>query len=102
MNSKCLDEGTVVLVAGILHCLSDLLTTTLPIPIIWRLQMPLKQRISVCVLLGLGFVVTLAGIVRTYYIWKGIIEEWDETWYTYPLWIWAALEIHIAVVSQVV
>lgn len=85
--------------AGILNCLADLLCTILPIPIVWRLRMPLRQRISVCILLCLGFIVTIAGIVRTYFIWKSLIDTWDETWFTYPLWIAAAVEIDIAVVS---
>jgi hypothetical protein len=71
----------------------------LPIPLIMRLKMPLKHRIEVCFLLGLGFVVTIAGIVRTYFIWKSLIDSWDTTWYSYPLWIAAAVEIDVAVVS---
>jgi hypothetical protein len=60
----CLDDGKVTLAAGIINCFADLLTTALPIPLILRLRMPLSQRISVMVLLSLGFIVTIAGIVR--------------------------------------
>lgn len=117
-NAKCLDEGIVTLIIGILNCVADLLTTLLPIPLVMRLKMPLKQasiqsslpplwkhlsneqqRIGVCVLLSLGVVVTVAGVVRTYYIWQSLINSWDETWYSYPLWICAAIEIDVAVVS---
>lgn len=62
--------------------------------------MPLRQRIGVCVLLSAGIIVTIAGVVRTYFIWKSLIDTYDETWFTYPLWICAALEIDIAVVSH--
>lgn len=65
-----------------------------------RLHMPLKQRIGVCALLCVGFFVTIAGIIRSYYIYKSLIASYDETWFTYPLWIAAALEIDIAVVSR--
>lgn len=98
-NGYCLDEGKVTLAAGVINCVSDLLCTVLPIPIIMRLQMPLKQRIGVCLLLCLGFIVTIAGVIRTYFIWKSLMDSWDETWYTYPLWIAAAVEIDLAVVS---
>lgn len=64
-----------------------------------RLQMPLKQRIGICFLLSMGILVTIAGAVRTYYSWKGLIGSWDETWWTYPLWIAAAIEIELAAVS---
>lgn len=59
-----MDEGATTLAAGIVNCVADLLVTVLPIPMIMRLKMPLQQRLSVCVLLGLGIIVTAAGIVR--------------------------------------
>ncbi|KAK4958652.1 hypothetical protein LTR28_005415, partial [Elasticomyces elasticus] len=94
---SCMDEGTVTLWAGVINCISDLLVTVLPIPIVMRLQMPLKERLGVVVLLSLGFAVTVAGVVRTYFIWWSLIKSWDETWFAYPLWIAAAVEIDLAV-----
>lgn len=99
-NSKCLDEGKVTLAAGVINCVADLLVTTLPIPIVMKLQMPIRQRIGVIFLLSLGFIVTIAGVVRTYYIWKSLIDSYDETWFSYPLWICAAVEIDLAVVRE--
>lgn len=98
-TGKCLDEGKVTLGAGVINCVADLLITTLPIPIVLRLQMRLRQRLAVTFLLGLGFIVTIAGIVRTYYIWKAFMDSYDETWYSYPLWIAAAVEIDLAVLT---
>lgn len=79
--------------------MADLLCTILPIPAVMRLRMPLRERIGVCFLLSAGIVVTIAGIVRTYFVYQGLVATYDETWYTYPLWICAAIEIHLAVVS---
>ncbi|GAB7349510.1 hypothetical protein MBLNU459_g0217t2 [Dothideomycetes sp. NU459] len=96
-SAHCLDEGTVTLTAGVINCVSDLMVTLLPIPIIMRLNMPLRQRVGVTVLLCLGILVTVAGIIRTYFIWKSLIATYDETWFSYPLWICAAVEIDLAV-----
>lgn len=49
--------------------------------------------------MGLGFIVTIAGIVRTYYIWMAFMSSYDETWYSYPLWIAAAVEIDLAIIT---
>lgn len=95
---KCLDEGTATLIVGIFNCCADLLTTVLPIPLVVRLTMPVRQRLGVCMLLCLGVLVTVAGIVRTYYIWQSLINSWDETWFSYPLWICAAIEIDVGVI----
>lgn len=83
---------------GIVNCFIDLLVTVLPIPLVRKLQMPLQQRIGVMILLSMGLLVVVAGVVRTYYIWKGLIASYDETWYTFPLWIAAAVEINLGVV----
>lgn len=85
--------------AGALNLAADFLATITPIPLVMRLNMRLKYRIGVSVLFGLGFIVIVAGIVRTYYIWKGLMDTYDETWYAYPLWIAAAVEIDVGVVS---
>lgn len=66
-----------------------------------RLQLPLKQRLGVMVLLCLGIIVTAAGTVRTYFVWLSLIGSWDETWYAYQLWISACVEIDLAVVSSI-
>lgn len=98
-KTKCLDEGILQLVAGLIICVSDLMVTLLPVPIIMRLNIPLRQRIEASILLSVGLIVTFAGIVRTYFGWKALIATYDETWYSYPLWICAAVEVYLAVVS---
>lgn len=85
---------------GIVNSVSDLLITVLPIPIVMKLQMPLRQRVGVCILLCLGLIVTIAGSLRTYFTWRSLIESWDETWFAYPLWIAAAVEIDLGLVSR--
>ena len=100
VEGYCLDEGQVLLVAGCINCVVDFLCAALPIPLIAPLHMPVSKRIGVCTLLCVGFSVTVAGIIRTYYIYKSLIGTYDETWFTYPLWIAAALEIDLAVVSH--
>ncbi|KAB2568988.1 hypothetical protein DBV05_g12335, partial [Lasiodiplodia theobromae] len=97
-GAYCLDEGKTVLGIGIVNCFIDLLVTVLPIPLVRKLQMPLQQRIGIIILLSMGLLVVVAGVVRTYYIWKGLIASYDETWYTFPLWIAAAVEINLGVI----
>jgi len=60
----CLSEGKVTLVNGIVNTIADAVTTALPIPMILQLKMRPMQKVGVISLLGLGFIVTIAGIVR--------------------------------------
>lgn len=88
--------------AGVLSCIADLLCTALPVPVIWSLNMPLRERISVIILLSAGMIVTVAGALRTYFIYSSLFgpEKYDQSWSTYPLWICAAIEIDLAIVSS--
>ncbi|EMD65931.1 hypothetical protein COCSADRAFT_86419 [Bipolaris sorokiniana ND90Pr] len=93
----CLNEADATLIVGIINCVADLLTTVTPIPLVMGLQMPLHQRLAVAFFFGMGFIVTAAGIVRTWFIYRSLYNEWDQTWYAYPLWIAAAVEIDLGV-----
>jgi hypothetical protein len=62
--------------------------------------MPRRQKYAVALLFSMGIIVTVAGVVRTYYIYVSLIGEYDQTWYAYPLWIAAAVEIDLGVVSM--
>ncbi|EOA81748.1 uncharacterized protein SETTUDRAFT_98807 [Exserohilum turcica Et28A] len=94
----CLNEAVTTLVCGIINCIADLLTTITPIPLVLSLQMPLNQRLAVTFLFGIGLLVTAAGVVRTWYIYRSLFNEYDQTWYAYPLWIAAAVEIDLGVI----
>ncbi|KAJ4989844.1 hypothetical protein SVAN01_04681 [Stagonosporopsis vannaccii] len=95
---SCMNEGTVTLVCGIINCVADLATTVTPMPLIMGLHMPRRQRFAVACLFALGIIVTVAGIVRTWFIYKSLITTYDNTWYAYPLWIAAAVEIDLGVI----
>lgn len=99
-GAHCLDEGKITLGAGIVNCAADLWTAILPIPLIARLQMPFRRRVGVMVLLSLGFIVVITGGIRSYFVWYSLIRTYDMTWYCYPLWICAAVEIDLAVVCS--
>ncbi|KAH7405954.1 hypothetical protein DE146DRAFT_428840 [Phaeosphaeria sp. MPI-PUGE-AT-0046c] len=95
---NCMDEGVATLVCGIINCVADFATTVTPLPLVWSLRMPARQRLAVGFLFGLGIIVTGAGIVRTWYIYRSLFGEYDQTWYAYPLWIAAAIEIDLGVI----
>jgi hypothetical protein len=97
-NAKCLNEGPVTLAGGIVKTFTDLLITTLPIPLILRMRVEKKQKYGVAILLALGYVATAAGAVRTYFTYKMFYVSPDQTWFEYPAFLAAAVENDIAVV----
>lgn len=50
----CIDINAFYLANAAVNILTDLLTYSLPIPLALKLQMPLRQRVGLAVILGLG------------------------------------------------
>ena len=57
-----------------------------------------NQKIGITVLLGVGYLVTVAGIVRTYYTYRVFFTTYDQTWMQYPAFLASAIENDLAVV----
>lgn len=82
---------------SIITLFSDFLLLLMPIPIVWTLQLSLKQRIAVLTLFAIGFIVCIAGIVQAVYVNEALVKSYDETWVGWPLWITSAIEVDLGI-----
>lgn len=62
------------------------------------LRLPLSQRIGLVAIFSLGFIVVVAGCLRTYYTWYVVEHTWDVSWYGFDLWIWTAVEANLGII----
>lgn len=97
-SDSCMNGGLAAFVTGVINTASDFAATATPLPLIWKLQMPLRERVAVCVLFGLGVIVSIAGTVRNVFVYKSLVQTYDQTWYAHPVWVSAALEIDLGVI----
>ena len=96
-----LPERAALLTACFAKIGMDMLITTLPIPIIMRMKMDSRKRRGVAILLGLGYVVAAAGGWRSYFSYRAVSDPfWDVTWWQYPAFFAATVEIDLAIVSS--
>ncbi|KAJ0331016.1 hypothetical protein COL922a_012082 [Colletotrichum nupharicola] len=100
---NCIPEWPPLAGQGITTVMTDIAVYLLPMPTLFRLQMPMIQRISLAALFGLGLLVVIAGIMRTYwvlYVEITYVEDpsYDLTWDSYNIWIWTALEANFAII----
>lgn len=94
-----MNDGAIVFSASVINIFTDFLAITLPMPLIWSLNLPARQRLAVISIFGLGIVVNVAGSVRTVYVWKSMVTGFDETWLGWPVLVAAAVEINLGLVS---
>lgn len=94
----CIDEGNLLFAASVINIFTDFLATAIPIPLIWSLKLPTRQRLAVISIFGLGIMVNVAGSFRTVYVWESMVVGWDRTWLSWPILIAASVEINLGLV----
>ncbi|KAK8165129.1 hypothetical protein BKA80DRAFT_327546 [Phyllosticta citrichinensis] len=96
-GSRCIDQNVLNLVASIINVLIDTLVAVLPIPTVLTMRLPLQQRITTCVLFGLGFIVIVTACVRTWLTWRSLLVI-DTSWEAYPLFMVATIEAYLGLI----
>lgn len=77
----------------------DAITYFLPMPTVFtKLTLPLKQRIGLMMIFGVGSLVQAAGVMRIYWTHYVVYETYDVTWDGFLLWIWTAVEVSLGVI----
>ncbi|EEY21517.1 conserved hypothetical protein [Verticillium alfalfae VaMs.102] len=64
---SCIGEWPPLAAQAITTVVTDLIVTVLPMPTLWKLRLPVYQRIGLMVLFGFGVIVVVAGAMRTYW-----------------------------------
>ncbi|KAL2003971.1 hypothetical protein VTN02DRAFT_1267 [Thermoascus thermophilus] len=94
----CMDDGNNVFAASVVNVFTDILTTIIPMPLIWSLKLPVRQRVIVISIFGLGLIVNAAGCVRTAFVYKSMIASYDQTWVGWPISLAGAVEINLGLI----
>lgn len=95
---KCIAEWPPLAGQTISTILADTIVYFLPLPTLWRLRLPLFQRISLMVLFSMGIVVVAAACARTYWAYHVTTQTFDVTWEGFELWIWTAVEVSLGII----
>lgn len=54
VEGSCININTFYFANSALNIITDMIIYILPIPILWKLQLPVIQRVGLCAVLGLG------------------------------------------------
>lgn len=95
---KCIDINAFYLANAAVNIFTDLLTYSLPIPLALKLQMPLRQRIGLAVILCLGLFACVSSIIRISYIPQMLVST-DATWAIAGAMYWSVIETNIGILS---
>ncbi|KAF2431007.1 hypothetical protein EJ08DRAFT_588269 [Tothia fuscella] len=82
-NPNCLDDDAAILAGAVLNTVSEFIMAALPIPAVFYLGVRGRQRWAVISILSIGFLVSIVGAVRIFFIWKAFTSL-DQSWWAAP------------------
>ena len=78
--------------------MTDLLVATLPVRVIWGLQIPKRQRVALLCILTIGWFVCVVSILRLHALVVLAAHPEDTTWYSSATAYWSSIEMNLAIV----
>ncbi|KAL4924262.1 putative integral membrane protein Pth11-like [Aspergillus undulatus] len=97
-TGHCVNINVFYLANAALNILTDLLTYTLPVRVILKLQLPRKQKIALVFILCLGLFACVSSIIRITYI-PEMLTSADATWAISGAMYWSVIEINIGILA---
>jgi len=101
-KGTCIDPNITVSATygySAVSCWTDWTMAILPVFLIWNLQMNIRTKISVALILGMGAIASTATIVRIPYV-KGLANQEDFLYATTDVAIWSTVETGIGIAAS--
>ncbi|KAE8382726.1 hypothetical protein BDV26DRAFT_253051 [Aspergillus bertholletiae] len=93
---KCYNEPIHILVATSVALVQDVVVTTLPAILCWKLEISLREKIALGSIFFVGYLTAVISAVRQYFVVKTYYLSYDTTWVTWYCWMMGMLELLIA------
>ncbi|KAK3693293.1 hypothetical protein B0T22DRAFT_37389 [Podospora appendiculata] len=95
-GAVCIDSLAVWYLTSIMNIVTDFIIFLVPLPAIYTLQLPRKQKLLVAAVFSLGFFTCAISIVRLFTL-HSAINTTDPTWDNVPSAYWSVVELNCAI-----
>ncbi|KAI9760262.1 MAG: hypothetical protein M4579_001776 [Chaenotheca gracillima] len=92
----CGDQNAAYVAIGVVDIVTDMMILALPIPMLWKLQIPVANKIALSSVFGLGLFTIIIGILRVVAL--VTIDFSDFSYSAKGIFIWSDLEPGIGIV----
>ncbi|KAI9045465.1 uncharacterized protein KD926_008892 [Aspergillus affinis] len=92
----CYDEAAHLFAATGISLVQDLIATSLPAWLCWKLQLPRRQKIALNAIFAVGYLAAVIAGIRIYFVWRLFYASYDASWEVWYCWLFALLEVLIA------
>ncbi|KAF2459124.1 hypothetical protein BDY21DRAFT_274663, partial [Lineolata rhizophorae] len=88
-----------VYIGSVVFAVTDVIYSILPINVVRKIKRPLREKILLCCLMGIGLAASAAAIRKMVMAKQKYVSEVDFTWYMIDFTLWALIESHIGIVA---
>ncbi|KAI9757089.1 MAG: hypothetical protein M1815_002203 [Lichina confinis] len=100
-GGTCIDIPTHVLAVSIINMITDFVILILPIPTIWLLHLPTRQKLAVMMVFSIGFFVCGISVLRIVLIRRSDgYSSYDYTWDEFQATLWSLVESTMALLCS--
>lgn len=96
-NAKCLPDAPVWFTNAALQTITDLVILVLPLPLLWKLQLPKRQKWAIIVVFSLGILIVATSSVRMYPL-SVMVAGGDFTDANAQAALWSSLEANVSII----
>jgi len=96
MADKCLNTVPVWYISQTLNVATDFLIFSVPLPYVYKLTMPTKEKILVFGIFSLGFFTWTISVTRLSYL-GAVLTAQDPTWDNVELTLWSVAELNCGI-----
>jgi hypothetical protein len=97
LDGTCFNVVALFLANAGLNIAQDFIIYILPAPTLWKVQLPLKQRLALILVFVVGGFVVVTGIIRLDSLRVASVSS-DPTWDNYGAAIWSSIEANFGIV----
>ncbi|KAJ9487648.1 hypothetical protein VN97_g5668 [Penicillium thymicola] len=90
-NTKCLPAAPVWFTNAALQTITDLVILVLPMPLLWKLQLPKRQKWGILVVFGLGIIIVATSCARMYPLSIMVVANAQAA-------LWSFLEANVSII----
>ncbi|KAL8760598.1 MAG: hypothetical protein Q9184_003230 [Pyrenodesmia sp. 2 TL-2023] len=85
----------IIISQAIISIISDFVLALFPIVLLWNVQIAMRVKAGLCILMSLGLITAACCIVRTVLNWQNVNS--DPTWASVNNWYWRSWEVCIGI-----
>ncbi|KAI9811260.1 MAG: hypothetical protein M1832_000939 [Thelocarpon impressellum] len=96
IQRRCINVYRWAMTEAALTILTDILLLIMPMPLVWKLRISLRQKFAVSGIFILGGFVCIASIIRMPTL--HLLFGYDPTWTAVPAAVWSLVEVNMGIV----